>query len=409
VSYHLAPVLGYDDVQNGKATEMSGLKALDDYTLQVTLASPFADFEYVVAHPTLAPVPQAAVEKDPKAFSDAPVGNGPFMMVGSWQHDQSIQLKAFPDYYGKKPNIDGINFKIFKDPETAFLEFKAGNLDWTMIPSGQIKASQAEYGTSDDGLTGNPGKQVLLGPELSVYYIDINNGDELFKNVELRKAVSLAINRQAIADTVFESTRQPATSAVPPGIVGYEDNAFPYSHYDQAAAKQALANAGYPNGQGLPEIILSCNSGGGHEDVMALIQADLKAIGMNVKTEFTEWAAYLPKLQNHTYQLGRIGWVADYPIIDNFVYPLFNSNSADDYSNYKNPAVDKAMEEARKIVDDSERIAAYQKIVKTIGEDVANVPIVAYRHHQVTSNRVYNLILSPNYLLDFQDCWIKAQ
>lgn len=408
VSYHLSAVKGYDEVQAGTATELSGLKAVDDNTLEVTLSYPFADFEYVVAHPTLAPVPKAAVEKDPKAFSEAPVGNGPFMMVGSWQHDQGIQVKAFPDYYGKKPNIDGIDYKIFKDPETAFLEFKAGNLDWTQIPSGQVKATETEFGVSDDGYTGNPGKQVMLGSELSIYYLVLNTQDDLLKNADLRKAISLAINRQAIADTVYEGVRAPATSIIPPGIVGYEDGAFPYSKYDVAAAKEALKAAGYPDGQGLPEIVLSCNSGGGHEDVMALVQADLKAIGINVKTDFTEWAAYLKKLDDGTFQIGRLGWLADYPIIDNFIYPLFFSSSADNKSKFNDKAVDDAISAARKVTDENARIAAYQAIVKTVGEACPVVPIVAYKHHHVTSNRVHNLVYSPNGLLDFQSCWLEA-
>ena len=354
-------------------------------------------------------MPKAAVEKDPTAFAAAPVGNGPFMMVGSWQHDQGIQVKAYAGYYGKKPNIDGIDFKIFKDPETAFLEFKAGNLDWTQIPSGQVKATQTEFGTSDDGYTGNPGKQVMLGSELSIYYLVVNTTDPIMKNPDLRKAISLAINRQAIADTVYEGVRAPATSIIPPGIVGYEDGAFPYSKYDVEAAKAALTKAGYPGGAGLPEITLACNSGGGHEEVMALVQADLKAVGINVKTDFTEWAAYLKKLDDGTYQIGRLGWVADYPIIDNFIYPIFQSTSADNKSKYNNKAVDDAIQAARKITDESARVAAYQAIVKTVGEDAPVIPIVAYKHHHVTSARVYNLVYSPNGLLDFQSCYIKAQ
>ena len=136
---------------------MTGLKAIDDNTLEVTLKYPFADFEYVRGSPDprlRCRRPQSRRIRPPSP--PAPVGNGPFMIDTAWQHDQSIKLKAFADYYGTKPNIDGIDFKIFKDPETAFLEFKAGNLDWTQIPSGQIKATQAEYGTSDNGYTAQP-------------------------------------------------------------------------------------------------------------------------------------------------------------------------------------------------------------------------------------------------------------
>ncbi len=407
VSYHLEPVKGYDEVLAGTATEMTGLKAVDDNTLEVTLKYPFADFEYVVAHPTLAPVPKAAVEKDPAKFATNPVGNGPFMVTADgWVHDQSINLVAFADYYGTKPNIDGIAFKIFKDPETAFLEFKAGNLDFTSIPSGQIKATEAEYGTAENGYTGNPGKQTLLGAELAIYYVDINTTDPLLKNADLRQAISLAINRQAICDTVMEGTRVPSDSIIPPGVVGYEPGAWPYSKYDVEAAKAALAKAGYPDGKGLPEMTLSCNSGGSHEAIMALIQADLKAVGINVKTDLTEWAAYLPKLQDHQYQIGRMGWIADYPIIDNFLYPIFYSTSSNNYSGYANPAVDKAITDARQITDGAARVKAYQDIVKTIGADSPAVPIMAYRHGRVTSDRVYNLTYSPMGMLDFVGCWI---
>ena len=409
VSYHLEPVKGYDDVLAGTATEMSGLKAIDDNTLEVTLKYPFADFEYVVAHPTLGPVPKAAVEKDPAAYAVSPIGNGPFMIASAWSHDQSIQLKAFPDYYGTKPNIGGIDFKIFKDPETAFLEFKAGNLDWTAIPSGQIKATEAEYGTADNGYTANPGKQTLLGPELAIYYLDVNVTNDLLKNLDLREAISLAINRQAICDTVMEGTRVPSDSIIPPGIVGYEAGAWPYSKYDVEAAKAALAKAGYPGGAGLPEMPLSCNSGGSHEQIMALVQADLKAVGINVKTDLTEWAAYLPKLQDHQYELGRMGWVADYPIIDNFLYPIFYSTSSNNYSGFADPAVDKAITDARQITDGAARVKAYQAIVKTIGAQSPAIPIMAYRHGRVTSDRVFNLTDSPMGLLDFQSCWIVAK
>ena len=406
VAYHLEPIKGYDEVLAGKATEMTGLKAIDANTLEVSLKYAFSDFEYVVAHPTLGPVPKAAVEKDPAAFATAPIGNGPFMIDTAWEHDQSIKLKAFPDYYGTKPNVAGVDFKIFKDPETAFLEFKAGNLDWTAIPSGQIKATQTEYGTSDNGYTANPGKQTLLGAELAIYYLDINVTDTLLKNVDLRQALSLAINRQAICDTVMEGTRVPSDSIIPPGIVGYEPGAWPASKYDVEAAKAALAKAGYPGGKGLPEMTLSCNSGGSHEQIMALVQADLKAIGVNVKTELTEWAAYLPKLQGHQYQLGRMGWIADYPIIDNFLYPIFYSTSSNNYSGYADPATDKAITDARQITDGAARVKAYQEIVKTIGAQSPAIPLMAYRHGRVTSDRVYNLTDSPMGLLDFVGCWI---
>jgi oligopeptide transport system substrate-binding protein len=173
-------------------------------------------------------------------------------------------------------------------------------------------------------------------------------------------------------------------------------------------AKQMLETAGYPGGEGLPEITLSFNSGSGHEDVMALIQADLAAIGVTVTLDGSEWAQYLDKLDAADFQLGRLGWLADYPIIDNFLYPLFYSESADNASFYKNPAVDEAILAARATVDTGERIAKYQEVERTIGEDAPVIPIVKYRHHHVGSDRVMGLVYSPMGLASLEYTWIEA-
>ncbi len=406
ISYHLSAVKGYDAMQEGTATELEGVKVVDEYTLEVTLEYSFGDFEFVVGHPALAPVPQEVVEADPAAFGDKPIGNGPFMMAEPWAHDQYVKVVKFADYYGEAPHADGVNYMIFKDDDTAWLEFQAGNLDFTTIPSGQVEASKNTYGESEDGLTIAPGKQVVTGAETAVYYLVVNNEDELMSNEALRQALSLAINRQAIVDTIFEGLREPATGIVPWGVAGFVADQWPYAKYDVEAAKAKLAEAGYPDGEGLAEIALSCNSGVGHEDIMALIQADFAAIGVNAKIDAVEWAQYLDKLGNGDFQLGRLGWIADYPIIDNFLFPLFTTGSGDNYAKYSDPAVDQALLDARATVDTDERITKYQEIERTIGETAPVIPIVMYRHGRVGSDRVQNLIFSPQGLLNLEEAWI---
>lgn len=408
IAYHLEPVVGYDEMQEGTGTELGGVKALDEKTLEVTLKYSFGDFEFVVGHPALAPVPKAVVEADPAAFAEKPIGNGAFMMAEPWAHDQYIKVVRFDDYYGEKPKVDGVNYLIFKDQDTAWLEFQAGNLDFTDIPSGQVEAVKAQYGVSDDGLEVAPGKQVLTGPEVAIYYILINNKDELLSNVALRQALSLAINRQAIADTVYEGVREPAHGIVPGGIAGYQENAWAYCKYDPEAAKAKLEEAGYPGGEGLPDIMLSFNSGAGHEDVMAVIQSDLAAIGVTAVFDGSEWAQYLDKLGAGDFMIGRLGWIADYPIMDNFLFPLFLSTSLDNYSFYVNPEVDAALMDARATVDTDERIDKYQAIERTIGEDAPVIPIVKYRHHHVGSDRVRDLVYSPQGLLNLESAWIAT-
>lgn len=408
INYHLAPIMGFDEMVAGEADELEGVVAVDDTTLEVTLQYPFADFEYVVGHPALAPVPMAVVEEDPAAFSEMPIGNGPFMMTEPWAHDQYIKVEKFADYYGTEPNIDGVDFMILADQDTAFLEFQAGNLDFTPIPTGQIQSTIDEYGESPDGYTVNPGEQVSLGAELATYYLLQNNTDEILSDPKVRAALSLAINREQIVEKVFEGTRIPATGIVPPGIVGFQEDAFEYAKYDPEAAATLLEEAGYPGGEGLPTIKLEYNTGSGHEDILALVSSDFDAIGVKSELEGTEWAQYLDKLTEKTYQIGRLGWIADYPVMDNFLYPLFLTDSGDNYAFYANPEVDDMLNEARQTTDADERVAMYQEVERMIGADAPIIPIVFYRHTRVASDRVNDGIYSPNGLFNLESVWLDT-
>ncbi len=413
IAYHLSAVKGYDDVQGGKATEMSGLKAVDDLTLEVTMAYPFADFEFVVAHPALAPQPQAAVEGgvdyngNKVAYGDMPIGNGPFKMAEPWKHNEYIRIARFDDYWGDKALLDSVMFKIFKDTNTEFLEFEAGNLDFSIIGEGQIAQAKAKYGEAPDGYTGEPGKQTVLGAQSGVYYANFKTTDELMKNVDLRRAVSLAINRQAISDTVFDGTRTPADNFVPPGIAGYEEGAWPDSKYDVEAAKAALEKAGYPGGKGLPELQLWFNADGGHQPVWELVQSDLTAIGIkSVLKPTADFATYLKELDAGKVQIGRLGWLSDYPTADNYLYSMFYSKSGENKSKYNNPAVDKALDEARAITDTAARVAAYQEINKTIAADMPVAPIMFYRLHHVTSDRLHDFTYDAFQYGSFDKAWL---
>ena len=407
VSYHLSMVDGYDDVANGVEGAELNLEAPDDYTLVVHLNMSYADFPYVVSHLATSPVPESAAA-DKAAYGLSPVGNGAFKMQGNWEDGQYIQVVRNDDYWGDKAHVDGVNFLIYKDQDTAFTEFEAGNLDYTTIPTGRINVCVANYGESSDGCTANPGQQTLLGDEASIYYLVCNNEDELMGNVHLRKAVSMAINRQAICDTVFEGTRTPADNFVVPGVDGYEAGTWDYCEQDVDRAKEELEQAKSELGVDEITLTLSCNSGAGHEDIFQLIMADLEAIGIKSSIETSEWATYLKTLQDRQYQIGRLGWVIDYPIMDNLLYPMFYTGVGDNRSGYSNADVDAALTEARSTVDTEERIKKFQDVNKQIAADFPVIPLLFYRHTIVCSARVNNLYCNPMKLMDLSTCWLSA-
>lgn len=402
IGYHLAPVVGYDEMAAGEATELTGLTCPDDKTFVVTLKEPMADFLAVCCHPGLAPAPQAAID-DAANYLLAPIGNGPFMMDGKWESGQYINVKRFDDYYGDKPALDAINFSIQKDPKTAYSELEAGNMDFCQIPTGRFAELTEKYGSSVDGYTISPSRQTLAGAEASVYYLAVNLEDETMANKDLRHAIGLAINRQNIVDTLYEGVREPADNVFPP-IIDKKGGSWEYAKYDPEAAKKIIDEKGLAG----TTIKLSYNSGGGHEDIMSCIQADLTAVGLNVEQDTKEWAAYLQGLTDGDFQMGRLGWIADYPTLDNFIFPNFYSTADNNYSRYNNPEVDAAIDDARKIVDEDDRKDAYRKINQMIADDMPIIPIMFYAHQHVASDRVNELYYNAQGIADLGHASLRA-
>jgi oligopeptide transport system substrate-binding protein len=156
-----------------------------------------------------------------------------------------------------------------------------------------------------------------------------------------------------------------------------------------------LASAGYPNGRGLPKLQLSYISGAGQEEVVQLIQADLKNIGITVDLDGSDGPTFSDKVYGGKFQMARDAWTADYPIADNL--------------GYSNAAVDQGILAARQILDPAARAVAYEKVSATIGNDSPVAPIYAYRHRSVCSARLHNFTYSPLCLSDFVSCWISTQ
>lgn len=403
VSYHLSLVEGFDEVESGDVDKLSGVSCPDDYTLVVRLSAPYADFPYVTTHPALSPIPEEALQNFTQFFKQ-PIGNGPFMMDGPWVDGQEINLKRFDDFFGQKPELEYIHFNIQKDIETAYREFTAGNIDITDIPTAQIKEAESKYGVSTTGYTITPGHQVINGAQPSTYFIVLNNRDDTFKDPILRRAISLAINRDSICQSIFQGTRTPADNIVPPAIDGYQEDAWAYSKYDKEAAKKLLDKY-YPadaNGKRGIKFQLSFNAEGDHKSIMEQVQADLDDVGIEVELDQVEWAALLNRYQSYDFQGGRLGWISDYPIMDNYLFPLFYTDNGDNRSGFSDAKIDKQIEEARQTVDPKERIAKLQKINREIGNQAPVVPIFFYNISEVGSSKIKYGYMNPQKAFEFE-------
>ncbi len=379
VAYHLSPIKGFDEFQEGTATELAGVKAIDDYTLEVTLSYPYSQFPVTTAHPVFSPIPKEVVEQyGSENFSEHPVGTGPFSFV-SWSHEKEVVIKKFDDYYGNIAHLDEVIFKIYLDEETGYQDFKAGTLNDCQIPLGQFDAARADFGD-----------RALFEPMLGLYYYGFNMNTEPWKsNKDLRQALNYAVDRSTLCKTVMQGTRDPATGIVPKGIYGFQENAMPYK-YDPAKAKD-LMSAAYPAGTTFPtDLVLGYNTGVGHDKIAQAVQADFKAVGADFTIEGYEWGTYLDMIQAEQITFFRLGWLADYPTMDNFLYPLFFSENAgiDNMTQYNNPEVDKLIMDARKQPDMSKSVDLYRQAEKMILENPPLIPLMFYRTSRVISEDV---------------------
>ncbi|MGH8898692.1 MAG: ABC transporter substrate-binding protein [Egibacteraceae bacterium] len=409
--YHLRDVQGYDALRTKKAAELAGVTVGDDRTLRVRLVGPRADFPAVVAHPALGPVPRAAWQADRAGFGQRPIGNGPFRMDGTWAHNQFIRVARFEGWRnGLTPALDEVVFPI-SDPDTAYLAFQQGRRDFAPLPAGALAEASRQFpASSDDGYHG-PG--LLLGTTPVLYFLGFNVTRPPLNDVEVRRAVSMAIDREALRAATLEGNVSVARAAVPPPIPGARDHACGACEHNPAEARRILAE------RGVTELELWFNRGGGHEQVAERVSQDLAAVGVGLRLRSElpppdgSFGAYLDILASGEAGMFRFGWAAEYPTMDAALSPLFDSRSTpssggQNYLRYANPEVDTLIDRARATTDELARRGLYQQVEDlALGRDQAIVPLFTYHHRFVAAKRVENLYLSPFGLVNLPEIALR--
>lgn len=403
-----------------KVKEVAGFIVKDDSTFVVKLREPYAPFLYHLATGFASITCEEAVKHYGKALSRNPVGTGAFVFV-RWEEDREIVLKRNPNYWGRDslgnplPYLDGVSFRFLKETTTQLLEFQKGNLDECVgIPpefAGQI--------FDERGALKEPFAKYALKscPELRIDYIGMLYSDSLFKNAKLRQAFSWAIDRVKIAKYVLKNQVALPTGIVAQGIAGYDNRDVMLVDYDVAKAKALLAEAGYPNGQGLPELTLHSFVGAKYaynKEVAEAVQAMLSDIGVKVNIVQSEYSthlqqAYLGKLR---FFIG--SWGADYPEPETFLNLVYggvvpkgrDEESYINLSRYSNPTFDKIFSEALKISDEQKRYAMYKQAEKIALEDAAM--LVCYHRilRRLEQPYVRNYPINAMDRRDYREVWL---
>jgi oligopeptide transport system substrate-binding protein len=369
-NYFFGNIEGYADLNPEKGQpsteEMSGLAAQDDTTFTVTLSEPFSGFPLTVGYTAFYPLPESFFD-DPDAFNEAPVGNGPYMMDGEWKHDQGVNVVKYEDYAGDEPNADAIEFRIYADVNTAYTDLIAGELDIIdSVPTEVLAQAPQELGEG------------FIQAESSYFgYLGFPIYQEPWDTLELRQAVSMAIDREAITTAIFQGAYTPANSIISPVVPGYRETACG----DICTFQPDQARELYEANGGPSEIVLWFNNDGGHEEWMEALANQLREnLGVETKFESLAFEEYLT-LQDEHKLTGpyRAAWVFDYPHPQNYLEPIFSSAGSSQefgYEELEGAAVaDDLIAQANATEDLDAALALYQQAEDQILTDLPATPL----------------------------------
>jgi peptide/nickel transport system substrate-binding protein/oligopeptide transport system substrate-binding protein len=381
----LDKVKGAAEFQDGTTKVLEGIKAIDRYTVEVSLSEPFVPFISILGMAHTSIVPRDEVERLGPDFGTAPVGTGPFRFV-RWVQGQEILLETNEHYFGGRPALDRVRFVIFPggDESVILKAFGQRELEESPLTSDRRKEflEAATY-------------KVIRKPTLSLLFYGFNLERPPFQKREVRQAFNYAIDKIRLNQQVQGGLYVVARGILPPGMPGYNPEVQGYD-YDLARAKTLLAEAGHAGGKNLTPVMLSTSVKSlAVQAESQIIQHDLAVLGVQVDSqEFNDWPTFREALAQGDVQLFRHLWRADYPDPDNFLYPLFHSAGQRNYDRYHNPAVDKLLDDARREIDDMRRVKLYRQAEQFILQDAPGIMLLHYTYESVFQPYVEGVVVS---------------
>lgn len=349
----------------GKGAEMSGLKKIDDLTFEVTLSGPFSQFGQQMSYaPAFAPIAQACL-KDVKACNEKPIGTGPYQMDGKWRHDQGITVAKWADYQGEAPaNADTIDFTMFSTPTAAFRDFQNQGVDVISIAPEVYLQAQAQLGD-----------EIIEEPTASLTYLGFPTTEAPYDNVQLRQALSLAIDRELITDQVLNGLADPSTDIVTPPIPGSRDDACQYCTYDPEQAQTLLEESGVDPESFTLELYFNADSG--HEQwTEAAARQIQENLGIDYELKSLEWAQYLEFLDKEEFTGPfRLGWSLDYPSPENYLRPIVGTGGDANYTGYSNEEFDDLLVQGDQAGSLEESFQLYQQAGDIALEEMPIIPM----------------------------------
>ncbi len=364
---YLNDIVGVEDVFEGRAMEISGIKVIDDRTIQFTIDSPKAYFLAKLTYPTAYVLDRENVESGGSTWTDTPNGTGPFKLK-EYRIGERIVLERFENYTRGQPGVStilmnlagGQNMAMYENDEIDFTGVGLYDLERVLDPSEPLNR-----------------ELVVAPPDFSISYIGFNAQMAPFDDANFRKALNHAIDKELIATEVLSELLTPAYGILPPGFPGYNPELQGLT-FDPELAKQLLAESDYADPATRPRIVVTVPGRGGTIglDLEVILQMWQQVLGVEVEIQQVEWATYLEDLNKQKYQAyAGLGWSADYPDPQDFLDILFHTESGLNHGAFSDLEIDAVLEEARVEPDASRRIALYRQAEEMIVQAAAWVPL----------------------------------
>lgn len=385
----LGMVKGYDKAIEGDIDSLA-VSAPDDKTFVVELETPCTYFDSLAAFPSLYPVQEKTVSANPEGWATEPstyISNGAFKIT-EWVPGSHIIMSKNENYWNaSKVKLDSIKFALMEDSNAAYSAYSNGELLLVKdVPTEEIPSLQGR----DD---------FKVEPIIGTYYLSLNLNKEPFNDQKVRQALSLAIDRDYVANTLMQGTYSPAYNLIGPGWTDTDGSEFqananggkPYISEDYEAnlaeAKKLLEEAGYKDGKGLPAITYSTNDTGYHKTVAEYLQQAWQELGITVNVDIVEWSSFTPQRRNGDYESARNGWVGDYTDASNMLDLFFSTNGNND-GKFNNKDYDEQMTISRTTTDPEERSAALHKAEDILMEEAGCIPLAYYNDFWLQSDKL---------------------
>ena len=411
----LGMVEGYDDAigrpdGDGNTTvdpDPTKLKveAPDEKTLIVHMAKPTPYFDKLAAFVSLSPVKKDVVEANPDGWSIDPktyISTGPFKLTG-WEPGSYLMFEKNENYWDADSiKLDGIKCLLMQDQNATFSAYESGDaLMIKDVPTQEITTLKER-------------SDFHIDPILGTYYLDLNTTLDEFKDPKVREALSLALDRKYISETITSGTYTPASGFVSEGVTdwngtAWQDNITDKSAYiniddhagNLAKAKELLKEAGYENGVGLPEMVYSTNDASYHKKIAEYLQQAWGELGLKVQVNIVEWKSFTPQRRSGNYQIARDGWVMDYNDPSN-ILELALTGNGNNNAKYSNPEFDALMSKAATEKDPQTRFGYLHQAEDFIMKDTAMVPLLYYNDFYLQSDKITGSWHSPDGFWHFE-------